>query len=109
MARTSPISATALPPTSCRTAGTALFDGVPSYNANDVYIKYTYAGDGNLDGKVDNSDYAIVDAFSPMQSGGLWALGDYDYDGKVGNSDYAILDGNTWAGTHTHGDMAGTL
>jgi len=91
------------------TGGTVLFDGVANYNSADDYVKYTYAADGTLDGKVDSTDYAIVDAFNPTPSGGLWAFGDYDHNGAVGNSDYAVLDGNVWAGTHSHGDTAQTL
>jgi autotransporter-associated beta strand protein len=73
-----------------------LFDGtVPG--ASDVLIKFTYFGDANLDGKVDGSDYSLIDAaFSEEQTYGInisgWYNGDFNYDGVVDGSDYALID-----------------
>jgi hypothetical protein len=66
-------------------------------SAADVEVKYTYYGDANLDGKVDGSDYSLIDAgyaadeAGPGTAGG-WADGDFNYDGVVDGSDYALID-----------------
>jgi fibronectin-binding autotransporter adhesin len=67
-----------------------LFDG---YNAipTDVLIKYTYFGDANLDGKVDGSDYSLIDNGYINRLTG-WYNGDFNYDGVVDGSDYTLID-----------------
>ncbi len=58
-----------------------LFDGA-NPGAGDVLVKYTYFGDANLDGKVDGSDYTLIDnGFNQNLTG--WYNGDFNYDGKV--------------------------
>jgi hypothetical protein len=74
-------------------AGTALyaaFDGAPAVDA-DVFAKYTYYGDANLDGKVDGSDYARIDSGYLTAATG-WFNGDFNYDGVVDGSDYTLID-----------------
>ena len=69
-----------------------LFDG-SNPSSNDVLVKYTYFGDANLDGRVDGSDYAQIDA--GFLSGGAltgWYNGDFNYDGKVDASDFTLID-----------------
>ena len=69
-----------------------LFEGA-NPAAGDVLVKYTYYGDANLDGKVDGSDYALIDA--GFLSGGTltgWYDGDFNYDGVVDASDYTLID-----------------
>lgn len=82
--------------------GQVLFDGV-AYNASDIYVKYTYAGDGDLNGMVNNDDYASVDAFKGTTNA-IWAMGDYDYSTVVTNDDYGPVDANIWSGTGLHGN-----
>jgi len=77
-----------------------LFDGI-NPGLNDILVKYTYYGDANLDGKVDGSDYSLIDntyanesfidgiAFNPISG---WYNGDFNYDGIVDGSDYALMD-----------------
>ena len=72
------------------------FDGVTP-GASDVLIKFTYYGDANLDGKVDGSDYSLVDSsYALEQQFGVnlsgWYNGDFNYDGVVDGSDYALMD-----------------
>jgi PEP-CTERM motif len=68
----------------------ATFNSVP-VTATSTMIRYTYYGDCDLSGKVDNDDYALIDAgFSA--SSGKWFLGDLDYTGVVDNDDYALID-----------------
>jgi fibronectin-binding autotransporter adhesin len=66
------------------------FDG---YNpaVADVLVKYTYYGDANLDGKVDGSDYSLIDNGYLNHLTG-WYNGDFNYDGVVNGSDYTLID-----------------
>jgi endonuclease/exonuclease/phosphatase family metal-dependent hydrolase len=65
--------------------------------ASDVLAAYTYYGDANLDGKVDGSDYSLLDSaysanrLSPGKYTG-WFNGDFNYDGVVDGSDYTLID-----------------
>lgn len=67
------------------------WDGFVSDSA-DVLIKYTYAGDADLNGKIDCDDYARID-FNVAEGGALkgWSNGDFNYDGSVQSGDYAII------------------
>jgi autotransporter-associated beta strand protein len=67
-----------------------LFDGTTP-GAGDVLVKYTYYGDGNLDGKVDGSDYSLIDNGFLRHATG-WLNGDFNYDGSVNGSDYTLID-----------------
>jgi hypothetical protein len=66
------------------------FDGTTP-GPGDILIKYTYYGDANLDGKVDDTDYSRID------NGYLNHLtcrynGDFNYDGVINGSDYTLID-----------------
>jgi hypothetical protein len=67
-----------------------LFDGIAP-GASDVLAKYTYYGDANLDGKVDGSDYSLIDNGSRNHLTG-WFNGDFNYDGVIDGSDYTLID-----------------
>ena len=88
-------AATFLEPTSLGIADNAdalfaTFNSVPVTSTSTI-IRYTYYGDCDLNGLVDNDDYALIDAgFSA--SSGKWFLGDLDYTGVVDNDDYALID-----------------
>jgi fibronectin-binding autotransporter adhesin len=69
-----------------------LFDG-SNPGPFDVLVKYTYFGDANLDGKVDGSDYSLIDAgYGSKGSLTGWYNGDFNYDGVIDGSDYALID-----------------
>jgi hypothetical protein len=77
------------------TAGQS-FDRLTVY-AGDVLVKYTYIGDANLDGKVDGSDYSLIDGTFVNEQGsktaiGGWFMGDFNRDGVVDGSDYSLID-----------------
>jgi hypothetical protein len=76
-------------------SGSRTFDG-GSPGAAAILAKYTYFGDANLDGKVDGSDYTLIDAgYASMKSGSRltgWYNGDFNYDGVIDGSDYALID-----------------
>jgi autotransporter-associated beta strand protein len=68
----------------------ATFEGQP-VSDSDVLIKCTYYGDANLDGRVDGSDYSLIDnGYANHLTG--WYNGDFNYDGVVDGSDYALVD-----------------
>jgi hypothetical protein len=56
---------------------------------------YTYAGDANLDGKINIDDYGRIDG-NVASSGSVfgWDKGDFNHDGKINIDDYGIIDGN---------------
>jgi hypothetical protein len=67
-----------------------LFDGT-SPAASDILVRYTYYGDANLNGKVDSTDYALIDnGYLGHLTG--WINGDFNYDGIVNGSDYTLID-----------------
>jgi fibronectin-binding autotransporter adhesin len=66
------------------------FEGSP-VASTDVLVKYTYYGDANLDGKVDGSDYSLIDSGYLTGATG-WQNGDFNYDGVIDGSDYTLID-----------------
>jgi hypothetical protein len=58
-----------------------------------VLVKFTYTGDGNLDGTITLDDYAAMDAafFHVIQVLG-WSTGDVNFDGVINFDDYAVVD-----------------
>jgi hypothetical protein len=68
---------------------TALFSG-QTVDATTVLVKYTYAGDANLDGTVGFNDLAAL-AQHYNSAGGSWPTGDSNYDGKVDFADLVML------------------
>jgi hypothetical protein len=74
--------------------GRTSFAGL-TVNASDLLLMYTYAGDANLDGKINIDDYGRIDG-NVGQSGSVfgWSKGDFNYDGKINIDDYGIIDGN---------------
>jgi autotransporter-associated beta strand protein len=73
--------------------GVTAFKGVTGLVAGDVLVKYTYAGDANLDGKVDIGDLGLL-AGAWQQSGKTWFDGDFTYNGIVDIGDLGLLAGN---------------
>jgi hypothetical protein len=68
------------------------FGGV-NVGLHDLLVKYTYTGDGNLDGAVTFDDYAAMDSafFGSIPNVG-WATGDINFDNVVNFDDYAVVD-----------------
>lgn len=72
------------------------FDGI-TVDSTAVLVKYTYAGDATLDGKVDITDlYKLATAWN---TSGYWTSGDFNYDGVINAVDLSLLSLNWQAGT----------
>ena len=71
--------------------------GAETVDATAVLVKYTYAGDANLDGFVSADDYSAIDfnVGSPGSSG--FFNGDFNYDGFISADDYSAIDFNLTA------------
>ncbi len=68
------------------------FSGQP-VTPDDVLVKYTYIGDGNLDGLVSFDDYVGMDnAFFGLIPNLGWATGDINFDGLIDFDDYTVVD-----------------
>jgi hypothetical protein len=62
-----------------------------------VLLMYTYAGDANLDGRIDAGDYGIIDNFVQVAGASGYARGDFNYDGFIDAGDFGIIDNNVQA------------
>ncbi len=71
---------------------TVLWDGL-TVDATTVLVKYTYAGDANLDGVINGDDYFQIDSASGQSRHG-WSNGDFNYDSVVDGDDYFLIDSN---------------
>ncbi len=70
--------------------------GSMAITGNPIIVKYTYDGDGSLDGKVDlGNDFVLFLAgyLNPglLNTSDMWELGDYNYDGVVDNTDFGLF------------------
>jgi hypothetical protein len=75
--------------------GGGTFEGI-AVDDTSVLLKYTYAGDANLDGKVDLRDlYQLAVAWRTPDH---WTHGDFNYDGFVDARDLGLLAMNWQAG-----------
>jgi len=70
---------------------TALWDG-QTVDATTVIVKYTYAGDLNLDGLVDAADYGVIDNYFQFPGTTGYANGDFNFDGIIDAADYGVID-----------------
>jgi hypothetical protein len=75
--------------------GLTLFSG-QAVDPTSVVVKFTFAGDANLDGQVDVTDLGVL--ATHWQSTSLWTGGDFNYDGFVDVSDLGALATNWQAG-----------
>jgi hypothetical protein len=66
---------------------------VAGLGSGQIEVMYTLAGDANLDGVVNGTDFAIL-AGNFGKSVGAWDEGDFNYEGIVNGSDFAELAAN---------------
>jgi autotransporter-associated beta strand protein len=74
-------------------SATTMWSG-QTIDSNDTLVMYTWAGDANLDGKVNADDYASIDLYSTVPGADTWNHGDFNYDGVINADDYALIDNN---------------
>ncbi|HYO10712.1 MAG TPA: hypothetical protein VER17_17235 [Tepidisphaeraceae bacterium] len=72
---------------------TAMWNGV-AVDATTVLVSYTFAGDADLNGRVDGDDYFAIDSKIASASAWGWWNGDFDYNGKINGDDYFLIDSN---------------
>jgi autotransporter-associated beta strand protein len=70
---------------------------VNGLTAGQELITYAYAGDANLDGKVDFNDFVAISTHF-MQPDINWDHGNFNYDGVVDFNDFVVLSTNFGAG-----------
>ena len=56
-----------------------------------MLIGYTFAGDANLDGRVNALDFNALAANFGGSSPEEWTQGDFNYDGLVDTNDFVLL------------------
>jgi hypothetical protein len=74
-------------------AETALWNG-QTVDVTAVLVKYTYAGDANLDGKIDPDDFANIDYYDNNPAAFGYFNGDFNYDGDINVDDHALIEYN---------------
>lgn len=73
--------------------GLGTFSGV-SVSGTSILVRYTAAGDANLDGTVNSLDFNALAGGYGIASNANWTQGDFNYDGKVSTLDFNLLSGN---------------
>ncbi|HYO09301.1 MAG TPA: hypothetical protein VER17_10045, partial [Tepidisphaeraceae bacterium] len=66
-------------------------------DATSLLLKYTYAGDADLNGKINGDDYFLIDSHvaAAAAAGNVsYYHGDFNYDGKINGDDYFLIDSN---------------
>jgi glycosyl hydrolase family 28/dockerin type I repeat protein len=72
--------------------GTGTWMGQKITDANNVLVRMTYYGDGNLDGVVNKLDVtALSQGYSGLAGYVGWSDGDYNYDGQINKNDVSLL------------------
>jgi hypothetical protein len=77
-------------------AATDTFSG-QTVDASCVLVKFTYAGDANLDGRITGDDYSAIDFNILLPGASGWWNGDFNFDGLVTGDDYSLIDFNLLA------------
>jgi hypothetical protein len=57
-----------------------------------VIVKYSYAGDLNLDGADRRGDYGIIDNYYQFAGTSGYSNGDFNFDGVIDAGDYGLID-----------------
>ena len=78
-----------------------------SVDGTAVLVKYTFAGDANLDGKINGDDYFAIDSGYAAHASG-YVNGDFNYDGRIDADDYFLIDANASQAQTTTGIGAAT-
>jgi hypothetical protein len=73
---------------------TALWSG-ETVDGSAVLIKYTYAGDADLNGYIDAADYGLIDNYIQFPGSTGYFNGDFNLDGVIDAGDYGLIDNST--------------
>ncbi len=65
------------------------FDGV-TVGLTDVLVKFTYFGDADLNGFIDDTDFFLTNNGYALGLSG-WVNGDFDYSGTVDDTDFFLI------------------
>jgi RHS repeat-associated protein len=60
--------------------------------ADDVIVRFSFAGDSDLNGFVEAADYGTIDNYSQFPGADGYQNGDFNYDGVIDGADYGIID-----------------
>jgi hypothetical protein len=75
-------------------AQTAAWQG-HTVTGDSILVRYTFAGDADLNGRLDGDDYFLIDAHAGNSaSPPAWSFGDFNYDTRIDGDDYFVLDAN---------------
>jgi GH18 family chitinase len=74
-------------------SATQLWNG-QTVDSTSILIKYTYAGDANLDGMISGDDYSAIDFNAGVANAFGYFNGDFNYDGIISGDDYSTIDFN---------------
>ena len=74
------------------TLGRTSFGGV-TVDGTNTLVGLVYAGDANMDGKVNALDFNAL-ATNYGTGSGVWTQGDFTYDGSVSSGDFVLLSQN---------------
>ncbi|HYO09651.1 MAG TPA: Ig-like domain-containing protein [Tepidisphaeraceae bacterium] len=75
-------------------AQTATWNG-QIVTGDTVLLRYTFAGDSDLNGRLDGDDYFAIDSHvAPPGAYWGWYNGDFNFNGKIDGDDYFVLDSN---------------
>lgn len=75
---------------------TIAWDGM-TVDGSTVLVKYTYAGDANMDGVISGDDYSAIDFNIAVPGSFGWYAGDFNFDGIISGDDYSAIDFNILA------------
>ena len=68
------------------------FEGVTGLTGNEIFVKYTYYGDADLNGIVDPDDFnQFLAGFQDSSVPRTWLYGDFDYNNVIDPDDFNLF------------------
>jgi hypothetical protein len=68
-----------------------------SVDGTAVLLRFTYAGDADLNGAISGDDYGTIDFNLLVKGSSGYFNGDFNFDGVINGDDYGIIDFNILA------------